>query len=86
MKLVACVRCGSKELFEESGYIVCAYCQSRFAPQVDDLAAKETVINFHSDIQRLLQKCRDDPVNRRRYANLILDIDPANQEAKKYLY
>ena len=85
MKLVECIRCGSKELFEENGYVVCGYCQSRFAPQADDLPAKETVINLHSDVQVLLQKCKDEPSNRRRYASLILDLDPTNREAAEYL-
>lgn len=85
MKLVKCIRCGSKELFEEGGYVVCAYCQSQFAPQAGDLPAKETLIGIDSDIQTLLQKCKDDPANRRRYASLILDIDPTNYEAATYL-
>lgn len=85
MKLLECTRCGSKELFEENGYVVCAYCQSRFAPRADDVPQRKTVIGLHSDIEVLLQKCNDDPANRRRYASLILDIDPTNDEAAKYL-
>jgi hypothetical protein len=85
MKLVVCTRCGSRELLEEAGYVICAYCQSRFSPQPDDLPHKDTVIGLHSDIQVLLQKCMDAPANRWRYASLILDIDPTNEEATKYL-
>jgi hypothetical protein len=85
MKLVECTGCGSKELFVESGYVVCAYCRSRFSPQPDDLPPKMTVIGVDLDIQLLLQKCEDDPANRHRYASLILDIDPTNHEAGKYL-
>lgn len=85
MKLVVCTRCGSRELLEEAGYVVCAYCQSRFAPHADDLPRKQTVIGLNADIQGLLRKCEDDPANRRRYASLILDIDPTNEEATKYL-
>ncbi len=85
MKLLECSRCGSKELLEDDGYVVCVYCQSRFKPEVDEHPAKGTVIDFRSDIQALLKKCIEDPVNRRRYANLILDIDPTNLEALKYL-
>ena len=44
-----------------------------------------SVIDVESDIQALLQKCRDDPLNRTRYASLILDIDPTNREARSYL-
>ena len=40
MKLVDCTSCGSKELVEEEGFIVCVYCQSRYVPQfVADLMA-----------------------------------------------
>lgn len=85
MKSVECTRCGSKELFEDEGYVVCAYCQSRFMPEVDNNPRKGTVIDVQSDIQALLKKCIEDPANRRRYANLILDIDPSNWEATKYL-
>lgn len=85
MKLVQCSRCGSKDLFEESGLVVCSYCQSRFVPQVDDLPPAQTVIGLSSDIQALLQKCRDDPENSQRYANLILDLDPTNMHARRYL-
>ena len=85
MRLVACTRCASKELLEEDGVIVCTYCQSRFAQELDDLPRKKTVIGVHSDVQVLLQKCKDDPINRGRYVNLILDIDPTNQEVSQYL-
>ena len=84
MKLVVCTRCGSKELLDYSGYVVCAYCQSRFAPQADDLPQRDTVIGVQSDIQVLLQKCKDEPANRLRYASLILDLDPTNREAAEY--
>ena len=63
----------------------CAFCRSRFVPQADDVIQVDTVIGIDSDIQVLLQKCQEDPVNRRRYAGLILDMDPTNQEAKQYL-
>ena len=86
MKLMQCTRCGSKELTLEDGYAVCAYCQSRFAPQAGDLPAKVTHIGLDMDIRALLQKCMDDPSNRRRYASLILDLDPTNRDAAKYLY
>ena len=85
MKLVVCTACGSRELSEEDGYVVCAYCQSRFVPQVEDRLQTETVIGVQSDVQALLQKCQDDPANRRRYAGLVLDIDPTNPEAYNYL-
>ena len=45
----------------------------------------ETSVGVLDDVQRLLQKCEDDPSNRRRYASLILDIDPTNPKAQGYL-
>lgn len=85
MKLIGCTRCGSQELFDQSGYVICAYCRSRFAQQAEDLPRRETVIGVESDIQVLLQRCKDDPSNRLRYAGLILDLDPTNREAAAYL-
>ena len=82
--LANCTQCGGSRLFEDDGFVVCAYCRSRFKSQVDELANR-TTIGVFSDIQMLLQKCRDDPANRRRYASLILDIDPTNHEATTYL-
>ena len=37
------------------------------------------------DVAKLLRKCRENPARARKYANLILDIDPDNPEALKYL-
>jgi len=85
MKLLECSRCGSKELSEDGDYVVCAYCQSRFMPELHERPQKETIIDLQADIQVLLKKCDEDPANRRRYASMILDIDPSNWEAMKYL-
>lgn len=40
-------------------------------------------ISLNSDIERLLNKCKTDPKNKRKYINLILDIDPDNTEIYK---
>jgi DNA-directed RNA polymerase subunit RPC12/RpoP len=85
MKLISCTRCGSKDLDYESGYVTCAYCQSRFVEQGDDRPKVPTVVGLGSDVQMLLDKCQSDPANRQRYASLILDIDPTNQDAMRYL-
>jgi hypothetical protein len=85
MTLVDCAACGSKELVEKDGIIVCAYCQSKYFPQGKNLPSSGAVIGLAADIQTLLQKCRNDPSNSWRFANLILDIDPTNQEAKRFL-
>jgi hypothetical protein len=85
MKSVECTCCGSKELLEDDGSVVCAYCRSRLKLEVSDHPPKGAIIDFQSDIQALFNKCVEDPANRRRYVNLILDIDPSNQKAKQYL-
>jgi hypothetical protein len=86
MRLIDCANCGSKELAEEDGFIVCIYCKTKYVPEADDVPNKKTVIGIASDIQVLLNKCKIDPANRRRYANLVLDIDPNNTEAKQYIF
>jgi hypothetical protein len=85
MKQINCAKCGSNDLASDGGYVVCGFCRSRWALQADELPRVETVIDMDSDIQALLQKCVIDPVNRRRYAALILDIDPTNQQAYQHL-
>ncbi len=85
MKVVECSGCGSKELVEKDGFIFCVYCQSKHLPKRNNKPSLETKIELASDIELLLKKCTDDPANKRRYANLILDLDPTNLEAKKYL-
>lgn len=85
MKAIECARCGSKELVKKNGFLVCAYCQTKYLPPESDLPKPETEIDLASDIQNLLKKCEEDPGNSRQYANLILDIDPTNKEARRYL-
>jgi hypothetical protein len=85
MKSLECTACGSKELLREAGNLVCAYCQSRFTPGPEREGGKSTAIDMQSDIDALLAKCVSDPGRRVRYARLILDIDPTNTEAIKYL-
>jgi DNA-directed RNA polymerase subunit RPC12/RpoP len=85
MKIIECTNCGSSELTEVDGYVICDYCQSRFVQSYEDIPAKKTVIGVQSDVAMLLQKCETDPANRFRYASLVLDIDPTNQQAMRYL-
>lgn len=86
MKIVNCTGCGSKELNEEDGLIVCAFCFTKYVPDPQDSPGHLTTIGVGSDIQRLLQMCRTDPANAARYAHLVLDMDPTNAEARAYLY
>jgi hypothetical protein len=85
MKLVQCAKCGSNELVEENGFVICTYCRLKFIPDASDLPKSGAVISIYDDIRDLLEKCKIDPLNRKVYANLILDLDPNNIEAMKYL-
>ena len=85
MKLIACEKCGSNDMFEENGYMVCKYCKSKYVLKESDLSVKSSNIAIDNDIRMLLEKCKKDPINAKRYANLVLDIDPTNNEAMKYI-
>lgn len=85
MKLIQCKRCGGNEFYHDNGYRVCKFCGAQYVINTEDVGIKETTISLNSDIELLLKKCKQDPMNARRYANLVLDIDPSNQEALKYI-
>ena len=82
MKVIKCTNCGSIELIKEGSVSVCIYCKSSFSNPVPDSGSG---IGLDQDIILLLQKCEEDPPNRSKYVNLILDIDPTNSEVLKYL-
>lgn len=100
MEALICKNCGANALTRKNDYMVCPYCDSRFAITKEErsnglFGSSHHAILSHSgvnssialddDIARLLNKCKTDPRNARKYANLILDIDPDNEEALKYL-
>lgn len=85
MKFLFCERCGANELRKENEYMVCDFCGSKFTITNEDLEVKTSNISLGNDIKALLEKCKSDPRNAKRYANLILDIDPLNDEAIKYI-
>lgn len=85
MKIEICEKCGGGEFVTRDGYRICRYCNTKYLITPDDVTRKESTIALDNDIKMLLQKCRDDPVNARRYASLVLDIDPGNVDAVKYL-
>ncbi len=86
MKAIICEHCGGDEFIEKDGYRICRYCKSRFIPETDEKPVKETIIALNSDVERLLKKCKTDPARAKKYATLILEIDPTNKEAKAILY
>ena len=83
--VVACPICGGKEMEREGEYHVCQYCGTKYRIPKAEPPKRRSEIALNSDVERLLAKCRSDPRNAKKYANLILDIDPANSEALKYL-
>jgi len=44
MELVECKSCGSKDLTEENGTVVCNFCQSRYIPQTPQFVATSVPI------------------------------------------
>ena len=100
MESISCKNCNATGLRLVNGYWVCDYCGSRFLPTKEErnASARGTAFTFgsqrsggssqigvSSDVERLLEKCRTDRKNAQKYANLILDMDPDNEEALKYL-
>lgn len=80
-----CVNCGSNKFIIKDGYKICKYCSSKYLLKTNKKGNMEDGISLQSDIDILLQKCKDEPWNSKKYASLILDIDPTNREAKSYL-
>ena len=85
MKQYVCENCGANDFFEQNGYRICKYCNAKYLIQREDIPHIKSSISLNDDIKMLLKKCKDDPANTRRYASLVLDIDPGNIEALQYL-
>lgn len=93
LKALICENCGAPGLILKDGYLFCEYCRSKFLISDSERAKlnahikvkSNSSISLENDIETLLLKCKNDSENARRYANLILDIDPDNVEALKYL-
>lgn len=81
MRAMKCQNCGSGNLKKENGFWVCQYCGTRNYFTEDEMPAKESDINLGEDVRRLLQKWDRDPANAKKYAQLILQIDPHNHRA-----
>lgn len=76
MKLIVCERCGGSSFIEHNGYRVCEYCNSKFMITNNETKSVSSSIALSDDVHMLLQKCRDNPRDARKYAGLVLDIDP----------
>lgn len=86
MKVLTCKCCGATGITVKDGFIACEYCDARYMLTPEDYGVTSTSgISLESDIERLLLKCKTDPKNARKHANLILDIDPDNLEALRFI-
>ena len=81
MKALICEHCGGDEFIEKDGYRICRYCKSKFVPSKEEKAKKAATISLNDDVERLLNKCKTDPARAKKYARLILEMDPNNIEA-----
>ncbi|MEY8562123.1 hypothetical protein AALA21_03580 [Eggerthellaceae bacterium 3-80] len=84
MNEMTCKKCGSNDFIEAEDYKVCMFCRTRYLIK-KEIKSPTSTISVHDDIKMLLEKCKRDPANARRYANLILDINPSNAEARAIL-
>ena len=85
MKLIKCETCGSSDFVTKGNSRICRFCGAEYQLFKEDVGVKDTSIDLNDDILRLLQKAKDEPEKAKKYANLILDIDPTNKEALKLL-
>lgn len=100
MEALICQNCGANALIRKNNYMVCPYCDSRFAITEEERkkglftgghhailshSGVDSSIALDDDIACLLNKCKTEPKNARKYANLVLDINPDNEEALMYL-
>ena len=85
MDAILCPCCGGKEFRNNGKFMICEYCDTQFLASAILGTSASSNIDLDDDVQRLLEKCRQDPAKARKYANLILDIDPDNTEALIYL-
>lgn len=84
MRSMTCERCGSSEFAEKDNKLICCFCRAAYE-KISAPKGFDTTIDVKSDVDNLLEKCRKDSKNAGRYASLVLDIDPENKEALKYL-
>ena len=88
MELLKCSCCGASEFIKYADYQECVYCGSKY--KIEPSPAKSSInpargIFMEDEVSILLKKCENEPQKASRYANLILDIDPVNKDALKYL-
>ena len=84
---IECIKCKSVDFFQADGFYICTYCRSKYRPEQLKRSndVKTSIIEIDEDILRLLARIKKEPWNARQLANLILDIDPTNEEALRLL-
>ena len=91
MKNIECKKCKSVDFERVDNALKCIYCRTTY---VDETGigknflknnTSNSTIEIDEDILLLLDKIKREPWNRNRYANMILDIDPTNEDALKML-
>ncbi len=80
-----CENCGSKEYTVQKKKVICAYCHTCYKAQKGDPFTFGAKIDLMDDINILVSKCIKEPHNAKRYANIILEMDPYNQFARRYV-
>lgn len=88
MAALICDICGGDIIVQAGGRVgKCDSCGATHTLETNAFAPAAPIseIALSDDVARLLQKCKTDPKNARKYANLILDIDPDNAHALLYL-
>ncbi len=81
MKALICEHCGGDEFIEKDGYRICMYCKSKFFLSKEEMPRATATISLNDDVERLLKKCKTNPARAKKYARLVLEIDPNNTEA-----
>lgn len=85
MKRFECSACGANDLYEENGYAICKYCGTKFKKTREDGFIEDSSIELDNDVKRLIEKIEKEPQNAKKYAQLILTLDPHNDYAARIL-
>lgn len=85
MERILCENCGSDEFILKDGAKYCKYCNSKYVLTEEEKRECNIGITLQDDINALIEKCRTNPSRTVKYANLILELDPHNHEAKAML-
>lgn len=90
-----CESCGSVAYTEKDKNLVCDFCGRTYLLDKNDSVVltnkkasemyRDVDISLQNDLTDLLRKCKLFPEKASKFARLALEIDPYNEEAKKYI-